>query len=104
MTKANTAELKQLRARELKLSKEVTRVELSARRRIAAIEREISRNHAHLLKELGTKQKAYCKPLHAEARVLRTLTHRIVANTDPAQKERVAIAKRIAVLEGRLAS
>ena len=104
MTRELARELKQLRAREAKLTREVTRVEVVARRRIDRIDSEIAQNHSRLLRDLGVKQKAFAKPLRSEARTLRTLTHRIAAGTDPALKERAAIAKRIAVLEGRLGS
>lgn len=104
MTKEQRAELKALHARDAKLSREVSKVERIARRRINAIEREISANHARLLRDLAAKQKAHAKPLRAESRVLRALLHRISEGRDAACKERAVIARRIAILEGRLAS
>jgi len=104
MSREQTRELKQLRAREARLAKAINRDAVCARRRIDKIAAEISRNHSRLLRELGAKQQEFCKPLRAESRGLRTFIHRSAEGRTPADRELKAIVKRIAVLEGRLAS
>lgn len=104
MTKEQAAELKQLRRRLTKLDGSIKRDVARDSKRIDAIDAQIARNHAKLLRELGIKQKAFCAEFRAEKRMLRTGIHRHVAGTSATYKERRAIAKRIAVLEGRLGS
>lgn len=104
MTREQARELKQLRAREAKLNKAVSREAVSARRRIARLNDEMSRNHGRLLRELGAKQKEFSKPLRAEIRQLTTLLHRGTEKRTPEHRKLAAIAKRIAILEGRLGS
>lgn len=104
MTREQARELKQLRAREAKLTKAISREAVAARRRIARLNDEMSRNHGRLLREVGAKQKAFCQPLRAEIRQLTTLLHRGTEKRTPEHRELGAIAKRIAILEGRLGS
>lgn len=104
MNREQARELKQLRAREARLSKVIARNALCAHRRIDRIDHDISANHSRLLRELGAKQKAFAAPLRKEARALRTLVHRHAEGRTPEDRERAAIAKRIAILEGRLGS
>ncbi len=104
MTKEQARELKELNARLSKLDRAVRRQIDQDTRRIDAIDRLIERHYAKLLRELGAKQKSFCATLRAEKRLLRTGIHRHVAGTSATQRECAAITKRIAVLEGRLAS
>lgn len=104
MTKANAAELKQLRARHAKLARSVARDQARDLKDIATIERKIARNHTALMNDAERQQRHFAKTFRAELRMLRTGLRQHNSGTSATQKERAAIAKRIAVLEGRLAS
>lgn len=104
MTKEQQRELRELQKRVSKLdavrAREVTR----ARRRIAAIQREIDAHKSRLFREAKTSLRALAKPLNAEERALRTRLHRMSEGRDAECKELLTIARRMAILEGRLAS
>ena len=104
MAREQARELKQLRAREARLNKTISREAVTARRRIAHLNDKMSRNHGRLLREVGAKQKEFCQPLRAEIRQLTTLLHRGTEKRTPNHRELAAIGKRIAILEGRLGS
>lgn len=104
MTREQARELKQLRAREARLIKSIDVAKRKTLHRIARLQDEMSRNHSRLLRELGAKQKEFCKPLRAEIRQLTTQQHRAGEKRTPEHRELAAIAKRIAILEGRLGS
>ena len=104
MTREQARELKDLRAREARLNKAITRQAATARRRIERIDAEIAAHHARLLREAKAKQRAFSAPLRKEARVLRTQIHRGTEQRTPQHKELSALSRRIAILEGRLGS
>ena len=104
MTREQVRELKQLRAREARLGKQIVRAGQQARRRCDRIDAECAAHHARLLRDLGAQQRAYCAPLRAEARALRTTTTRLLTGRAPENRELAAITKRIGILEGRMSS
>ncbi len=104
MTREQARELKQLRAREARLAKLITRDTAAARRRIDRIDDDLAAHHSRLLREVAAKQKAYSAPLRKEARALRAQIHRSTEGRTPGHRELSAITKRIAILEGRLGS
>jgi len=104
MSKENTRELKQLRARELKLSRGIDRVTLRNRARCRVIDGLIDRERERLIREMNKALKAFAKPLRAEQRQLERLSTQTEEDRTPETRELVAIRRRIAVLDGRLGS
>jgi hypothetical protein len=104
MTREQARELKQLRAREARLTKTLSVAERRNRARIARLRDEIDRNWSRLSRELGVQSRAFAKPLRAEIRQLTTQLHRATEKRTPEHRELAAIAKRIGILEGRLGS
>ncbi len=104
MSKEQAAELKQLTARLNSLDKKVKREMAQDTRQLEAIEHTCHRNYSKLLRDLKHKQKAFVDTFREEKRMLRMGIHRHAAGTSATQKECAAITKRIAVLQGRLAS
>jgi len=104
ITKEQHRELAQLHKRARQIDAARARETTRARRRIAAIQREINAYEDRVVREAKAKLRALAKPLNAEERTLRTQLHRMTEGRDPASKELSTISRRIAILEGRLAS
>jgi hypothetical protein len=104
MTKEQAAELRQLRARLGKLARWVARDKARDLKDINAIERKIARNHTALMNEAERKQRDFARSFKTELTQLRTGLRQHNNGTSATQKECAAVARRIAVLEGRLAS
>lgn len=104
MTREQAAELKQLRRAIAKVETDINREEQRLRRAIAKIDRAITSNRIVILRraqrEINEQAAAWLK----EAKPLKTQLARLTEGRAPAFKTRDSIAKRIAILEGRLAS
>lgn len=104
MSKEQAAELRQLRSREIKLSRGIDRVTLRNRARSRVIDGLIARKREQLERELRKALKAFAKPLRAEQGQIERLSEQTHENRTPETRELFAIRRRIAVLEGRMAS
>lgn len=104
MSKEQSAELRQLRSREIKLSRGIDRTTLRNRARSRVIDGLIARKREQLEREMMKALKAFAKPLRAEQRQLERLSTQTEEDRTPETRELKAIRRRIAVLEGRMAS
>jgi chromosome segregation ATPase len=104
MTKEQAAELKQLRRAITKVEGDINREERSLRAKINKIDRAIETNRVVILRRAHQEIKAQAAAWLREQKPLRTQLARLTEGRAPAFKTRDAIAKRIAILEGRLAS
>ena len=104
MTQEQARELKHLRARLDKLTRSVARDKARDAKDIASIERKIARNSVIVMRDAKLCQKEFARSFKTELSQLRTGLRQHSNGTSATQKERSAITKRIAILEGRLGS
>jgi len=104
MTREQVRELKQLRAREARLGKQIAHASDSARRRCRKIDAMCAAHYTILLRELSAQQKRFAGPLLKEARTLRNTSLRLSTGRAPENRELAAVTKRIGILEGRMSS
>jgi hypothetical protein len=97
-------ELKQLQAREAKLIRADERAFRAANRRIDQIDNQCDAHYGRLQREAAKQYKTASKPLRAEQLALRKAVRRSEEQRTPAAREIKVIARRIAVLLGRLGS
>jgi predicted nucleic acid-binding Zn-ribbon protein len=104
MSKEQAAELKQLRRAISKVESDINKEENRLRRDIAKIDRAITTNRLVILRRAQGEIKEQAAAWLKEAKPLKAQLARLIEGRAPAFKVRDSIAKRIAILEGRLAS
>ena len=104
MTKVHAAELKQLRKNLGKVESDINKEERRIARAILQNDRAIAHERRAVLGRAENEIKIFTAQMMKGQRPLKTQLARIREGRAPGFKERAAIAKRIAVLEGRLAS
>ena len=104
MTCEQCRELKQLHARLARSVRLTNAEEKKAARAILKLERSIIHQRAVIAREGRHELKKFTTAVLAEIRPLRTRLHRINQASTAEAKERAAILKRIAILEGRQGS
>ncbi len=104
MSKEQAAELKQLCKNLAKVESDINQEEAGLRREINKLDAMMKRENARIYRSARKELKSIAAALQAEQRPLRTRLVRLREGRHPAFKARAAIAKRIAILEGRLGS
>ena len=104
MTKEQAAELKQLRRAITKVEGDINREEKRLRHEIALCDRALVLERLAIQRRAQKEIKAFAAQTLKQQKPLRTQLARLTEGRAPAFKTRDAIAKRIAILEGRLAS
>lgn len=104
MTKEQAAELKQLRRALDKVEGDINKEEKRLRKEIAHCDRSVVFERAAITRRAQNEIKAFAAQMLKQQRPLQKQLARITDGRAPAFKTRASIAKRIAILEGRLAS
>lgn len=104
MTKQQRRELKELTRRLTQLDTGLNREAKALSRQIGKLDRGFLRQEKRINAAAKREIGALAKGVNAESRKLRLQLLRIQEGRVPATKERAAIVKRIAILDGRQAS
>lgn len=104
MTQEQARELKELRRRERSLSRQIDTTCKQARSAVDKLEARYARECAKIDRAATKAKKMLARPIRTEQRQLRAYVARIIAGRSGEAREMSAILRRIAVLEGRLAS
>ena len=104
MTREQCRELKQLHARLNRSVRLTNAEEKKTARAILKLEQSITHQRAVIAREGRRELKKFAAVVHAEIRPLRMRLHRILLGNTAEAKERKAILKRIAILDGRQGS
>jgi len=104
MSKEQAAELKQLRRAISKVESDINQEEKRLRREIAHHDRAIVFERTAITRRAQKEIKLFAAQMLKQQKPLRTQLSRLIEGRAPAFKTRDSIAKRIAILEGRLGS
>ncbi len=104
MTKEQQKELKDLQKRQRVLDRQLLAAHKMANIQIAALNARQTREQAAIDRAAKKAKQKVFNAIHQERKQFYTALTRLRAERTPEHKERAAILKRIAILEGRLAS